>query len=50
MGKNKEYVLIMKARKLTENQAAKFALQSRKEVKKLVPGKRVVLGIEERGK
>ncbi len=50
MAKDKNYVLIMKARKLTDNQLCDFALQSRKAVKRIAPERRGVLGIEERGK
>ncbi len=48
MGKEKEFVLVMKARKLTENQLYQLALQGRKEVKRLAPGRRAVFGIEEK--
>ncbi|MBO4320534.1 MAG: hypothetical protein J5857_08700 [Treponema sp.] len=46
---NKDYVLIMKVKKLTENQVCNMAALCRKEAKKIAPGKRVVIGIEQKG-
>ncbi len=45
----KDYVLVMKVKGTTERQSTDLAALCRKEARRIAPGRRVVIGIEQKG-